>query len=283
METFRGEKMRPDVVVTGEAVALLVQPASLFLRVISGLIDIASAIVGMVLTGEVVALFYFFGPTDQLPINNYAQLMALSAATIAFWAFFYPMIVETLTHGRSLGKFVAGTRVVRDDGGSITFRHAFIRALVGVGEIWFTGGAVAILTATFNRRSRRVGDFFAGTYVISEPAVTHRQALLLAPELAGWAMVAHVKELDGAFSVMARRFLQTAGKMQPEARRQAALQIANELEPSVYPPPPPNTNPERFIAAVLVLRRDLEYETYMKRDANISQKVAAVSAPKYGV
>ena len=96
-------------------------------------------------------------------------------------------------------------------------------------------------------------------------------------------MVAHVKELDGAFSVMARRFLQTAGKMQPEARRQAALQIANELEPSVYPPPPPNTNPERFIAAVLVLRRDLEYETYMRRDANISQKVAAVSAPKYGV
>lgn len=283
METFRGKKMRPDVVVTGEAVALLVQPASLFLRVISGVIDIASALVGMAITVEIVALFFFFGPAGELPLSNEAQFMALSSTVVALWVFFYPMTVETLTHGRSLGKFVAGTRVVRDDGGPITFRHAFIRALLGIAEFWVTMGSVAIVTASFNRRSKRVGDFFAGTYVIAEPGVTRRQPLLMAPELSQWAAMARVKEINGAFSVMARRFLQNAGKMHPGPRRQAAMQIAAELEPAVYPPPPPNTDPERFIAAVLVLRRDLEYAAYTKQEANISEKLAAVSTPRYGI
>lgn len=282
MEKFRGEKIRPDVVVTGEAIALLVQPASLFLRVISGAIDIAASIVGIVLTIEVVMLFMFYGPKDELPLANMAQVSAFGASVTAFWVFFFPLLVETLTKGRSLGKYVAGTRVVRDDGGPITFRHAFIRALLGIAEFWITVGSVAILTASFNRRSKRMGDFFAGTYVIAEPAVTRRQPLLLAPELTQWAALARVSEIDGAFSVMARRFLQNADKMHPGSRRQAALQIASELEPSVYPPPPPNTDPERFIATVLVLRRDLEYTTYQKRDANISQKTAAVSASCYG-
>lgn len=283
MENFRGEKIRPDVVVTGEAIALLVQPASLFLRVISGTIDALTALVGGVFTAEIVILFFTFGPADSLPLKNEAQVSTFISVLFAFWAFFFPMLIETLTKGRTLGKFVAGTRVVRDDGGPITFRHAFIRALLGVAELWITLGSVAILTAFFSRRSKRLGDLFAGTYVITEPSINSRQPLLLAPEPSAWASGARVGEIDASLSIMARRFLQAAGRMEAVARRDAALKIASQLELAVYPPPPPRTDPERFIAAVLVLRRDLEFNNEASREANISQKLAAVSAPKYGI
>ena len=50
-----------------------------------------------------------------------------------WWA--APIAVETLSHGRSLGKLACGLRVVRDDGGPIRFRHALVRGAIGVVEI----------------------------------------------------------------------------------------------------------------------------------------------------
>ena len=44
----------------------------------------------------------------------------------------YPVAMETLTRGRTLGKMALGLRVVRDDGGPITFRQALVRGLVGL-------------------------------------------------------------------------------------------------------------------------------------------------------
>src|SRR5690625_7837757 len=64
-----------------------------------------------------------------------------------------PTLVETLTRGRSLGKLALGLQIVRDDGGPIRFRHAFIRALVGVGEIWLFGGMVAVIVSLLDRKS----------------------------------------------------------------------------------------------------------------------------------
>ena len=55
-----------------------------------------------------------------------------------------PTAVETLTHGRSLGKLALGLRTVRDDAGPISFRHSLIRALVGVVEIWMLSGVPAL-------------------------------------------------------------------------------------------------------------------------------------------
>ena len=58
-----------------------------------------------------------------------------------------PMLVETATGGRSLGKLAVGARIVRDDGGAIGLRHAFIRALLGVLEIFMTFGGLAATAA----------------------------------------------------------------------------------------------------------------------------------------
>lgn len=285
MEQFSGTKIRPDVVITGEAIALLVQPASLFLRVVSAIIDAIAIILGMIITYEVLFLILSLsGESDDfMYFSNEAQVAALVSIVTALWLFLVPMTVETLTRGKSLGRFIVGTRIVRDDGGPITLRHAFVRTLIGLGELWATMGAGAIIAAWTNRRGKRIGDIFAGTYAVSETSGLTRRPLLLAPELAQWASEANVGELDGVTTVTARRFLQSATKMDPLHRQQAAQTLATALLNQVYPPPPPGTDPERFIAAVLVLRRDAEYHTNNAIQARLEKKLSAVSGSRYGI
>ena len=143
--------------------------------------------------------------------------------------------------------------------------------------------AIAIIAAWTNRRGKRIGDIFAGTYAVSETSGLTRRPLLLAPELAQWASEANVGELDGVTTVTARRFLQSATKMDPLHRQQAAQTLATALLNQVYPPPPPGTDPERFIAAVLVLRRDAEYHTNNAIQARLEKKLSAVSGSRYGI
>lgn len=285
MEQFSGTKIRPDVVITGEAIALLVQPASLFLRVVSAIIDAIAIILGMIITYEVLFLILSLsGESDDfMYFSNEAHAAALVSIVTALWLFLVPMTVETLSRGKSLGRFIVGTRIVRDDGGPITLRHAFVRTLIGLGELWATMGAGAIIAAWTNRRGKRIGDIFAGTYAVSETSGLTRRPLLLAPELAQWASEANVGELDGVTTVTARRFLQSATKIDPLHRQQAAQTLATALLNQVYPPPPPGTDPERFIAAVLVLRRDAEYHTNKVIQARLEKKLSAVSGSRYGI
>ena len=71
-----------------------------------------------------------------------------------------PVVVETLTRGRTLGKLAMGMRAVRDDGGPIRFRHALVRGLVGFVEIWVLLGVPALLCSLFSaagQAARRPG------------------------------------------------------------------------------------------------------------------------------
>ena len=52
-----------------------------------------------------------------------------------------PPSSRPLSRGKSLGKLAVGARIVRDDGGATGLRHALIRALAGVVEIYLTIGA----------------------------------------------------------------------------------------------------------------------------------------------
>ncbi len=285
MEQFRGSKFRPDVVVTGEAVALLITPANVFFRVITGLIDAATYIIGIFLTAEIY-IWIMLGHdwlSRLFMFTNDAQVVTMILSLMALWMLVVPILVETLSGGRSLGKFIMGTRVVREDGGPVSLRHCVVRGLIGVAELWFTFGAAALVVAMFSRRGKRVGDYLAGTYVVLEPSTITPLPFLLAPELSAWAGVARVATIPDATAMMARRFLLQAAQMDYQSRRKYAISLAEELRGYVYPAPPQGTDPERFIAAVLVLRRDAAYHQDQVSQENLKKKLAAASALKYGV
>jgi len=264
--------IQQDEVLTGEAVALDVQPVGFFLRALGTLIDVLLGI----------AVFIVFAlVTSWLIGQSVVDVVALPILTVTILAtvmVVIPTAVETMTRGRSLGRLAVGGRIVRTDGGASGFRHAFIRALVGVFEIWLTGGAVAALVGAFTPRAQRLGDLMAGTY--SERTRTPRlppPAPPVPPALAAWATIADVARLPDRLTRRIAQFVQSADDMQPAARARLAASLAAETSAHVSPVPP--VDGETFLRAVVAVRRDRELRALQLE----LQRVAALTATASGV
>ncbi|WP_194948308.1 RDD family protein [Actinomyces trachealis] len=266
MDTSSERRIEQERMVTGEAVALDVVPATVGSRLLSGVIDYGIMSVGLVLS---LATFVKVAPANI----SYAVAMTIASLILVFWVVFLPVTVETLSRGRSAGRLVVGTRVVRDDGGAVRLRHSLVRALVAVVETVLCTGVLAICVCIVTRRGKRAGDLLAGTYVIHERAnAKSAPPLLMPPELAQWAHDADLHALPGHLALVTRSFLQRTTTLAPEARQRIGVTLAQQVLPLVSPPPPASTNPERFLAAVLVERRDRELRL-ARRDLDFDERL----------
>ena len=90
-----------------------------------------------------------------------------------------------------------------------------MRALVGVLEIWILP-FVAILSCLASSRSKRVGDFLAGTVVVRERVPQSAAPLVqMPPSMAGWAATAELSRLPDQLALAARQFLSRAAEHLP--------------------------------------------------------------------
>jgi uncharacterized RDD family membrane protein YckC len=241
-----------DELMTGEAVALDLRPAGFVLRAAGTIIDFLVYFVAYVLLLLLLADLAIRFQLDS------AISAAIAITALVFCIVVAPTAIETLSHGKSLGKLAVGARIVRDDGGAIGFRHAFIRALMGVLEIFMTLGGVAALVALLNGRSKRLGDLLAGTYAQNERVGSKPSVIYGVPvELREWSLTADVAKMPDALARRVSHFLSQAGGLTPETRVRLSTQLANEV--SVFVSPLPRSNAELFLAAVVAVRRDREF------------------------
>jgi len=263
-----------DLVVTGEAVALELKPANTVQRLLGGLVDLAIyAAAGAALLLGLSRL-----------VQNSAHVSTLVVVVSVTMMVVLPTTVETLSRGLSAGKLAVGLRVVRDDGGPVRFRQSLVRSMLGVVEIWLTLGSLATITAIINRRSKRLGDILAGTYAIQVRGTESALApLLMPPELERWAAVADIRRLPDSLAMHGRTYLSRTGTLRPEVRDVVGRQLAAATEPYVSPPPPWGTHPERFLAAVLVARRDREYRAAVVLDETTAAIAERTRRLPYGV
>lgn len=246
-------------IVTGEAVVLGLRAASFASRILAAVLD--AVVLGIVLLAAVV------GSTSLLSDSSEATTAALGLSVTVLCLVGIPAAVETATRGRSVGKLVLGVRTVRDDGGPVRFRHCLVRAVTGFFELWALAGSPAIICSLVNARGKRLGDLLAGTYVVRErTAARHRPLPPMPPELAGWARTADIGRLPLATTTAARQFLARTVTLNPSSREALRVQLADALLPHVSPAPPPGTDPERFLVAVLVERRDREFARMERRE-----------------
>ena len=237
--------------VTGEAVALDLRSSSFVLRAAGTIIDYILYFGSYI--GIIVAVFSL---ADQFGLDQ-ALMTAISVVGLVLCLVVIPTAVETATHGKSLGKLAIGSRIVRDDGGSIGFRHAFIRALTGVFEIFMTFGGMAAIIALLNGRAKRLGDLVAGTYSQNERVSTVATPVFGVPTaLAEWASTADVATLPDALARRVAAFLAQAASLTPATRERLSHELADEV--SVFVSPVPAANAELFLAAVVSVRRDRE-------------------------
>ncbi|MDR6866348.1 putative RDD family membrane protein YckC [Microbacterium resistens] len=248
-----------DEMLSGEAVAIDVQPVGFFLRVLGALIDVLLSVAVMI--AFVLVRLWTDGLIADLAIN---RILTVLSAVIAFVVL--PCTIEVATHGRSLGKLAVGGRIVRIDGGATGFRHAVIRALVGILEIYMTFGAIAILTGAFSARSQRLGDLLAGTY--SQRVRTPRLAVhapVMPPMLADWALIADVARMPDRLARRISQFLQHADRMLPQARQRVAADLLGEAR--AYISPIPAAPDEMILVAATTLRRERETRALRITDA----------------
>lgn len=257
-------------VVTGEAVVLDLAVARFPSRIVAQIIDILVQLPVLVFIEIVIGV-------KAAQHLNQAAAAALYAFALVTVTIAYPATFETLSRGKTLGKLALGLRVVSDDGGPERFRQAFIRALSAAFiEIWLfpvnlVGMPVGLITSMVSAKGKRLGDLFAGTFVIQE-RVPKRPDLapmftVIPPPLFEWAAHLEVSRLSDQTAATVSSYLRRYNTLRPAARAEIGMQLAATVAAHVSPPPPPGTPAEAYLAAVLTVRRQREQARALQRQS----------------
>lgn len=234
--------------VTGEAVALNLSLAALPTRAVARAIDAAAQF----------AIAVALSLTAGALAGSETALQAASVVVVVATLVGYPVACETFLRGRTPGKIVMGQRAVRDDGGPIAFRQAFVRGMTIFIDL-ITLFVVSVVCMLLNDRNKRLGDLLAGTVVVAErvslPTV---QAPQMPPPLAGWAQGLQLALLPDELALSVRQFLSRAAGMSPAARIDLESRLIVAVAAVTAPPPPPGTPPWAYLSAVLAERRQRE-------------------------
>ncbi|MFC7983036.1 RDD family protein [Streptomyces sp. NPDC057336] len=238
--------------VTGEAVALELRPARLPSRALAVLLDLAVAVAVYVAVTIVLV-----ASTASLDM---AAQTALSIAAFVLVLVGGPIAVETLSHGRSLGKMACGLRVVRDDGGPIRFRHSLVRGLIGVIEILMTFGVVACIASLVSARGRRLGDVFAGTLVVRERVPVPATGFMPPPPpwLAGRFSGLDLSAVPDDLWLAVRQYLTRMGQLDPRVGWAMAERLAADVAARTGAPAPREVPPAAYLAAMMHERQARE-------------------------
>ncbi|MCO4700577.1 RDD family protein [Streptomyces sp. RO-S4] len=259
--------------VTGEAVALELRPAKLPSRGLAVLLDLAAAVAAYV--GVTLVLVAATASLDR------AAQTAVTIATFVLVLVGGPILVETLSHGRSLGKMACGLRVVRDDGGPIRFRHALVRGLLGVIEILMTFGVVACIASLVSARGRRLGDVFAGTLVVRErvPAGQGGYVPPPPPWLAGRFAELDLSAVPDGLWLAVRQYLTRIRQLDPQVGWSMAERLAADVAGRTGAPVPPGLPPAMYLAAMLHERQTREAQRTFGGGAVAPVSAAGTGAP----
>jgi uncharacterized RDD family membrane protein YckC len=238
--------------VSGDAVELDVRVARLGSRALARLIDLAV----QVMLGALLLVVTGIVLTTAGTLSDAALGIALTVVDVVLVLIGYPVLLESLTGGRTLGKLALGLRVIRDDGGPVRFRHALTRALIGVAiEFPALGWVISLWTMLVNPHGKRLGDLAAGTVVIHERTPeTWGWVPAMPPHLAGWASFLDLTGLDDDLALAVRHFLARNRRLREPARSRLGFALASEVAACTTPPAPPGTPGWAYLAAVLAER-----------------------------
>ena len=237
METFtRG-------IVTPEAVVLEFDTAGVASRILARLVDLAVLVVVAYLIGVVVSVVIVSVPE--------AAFVA-GIVSVAVLLLGYPVVLESFG-GRTVGKMALGLRVVTTEGAPSGFRHAALRGLTGLVEVYGTLGSIAAATALSTQRNQRFGDLAAGTMVVRDRIPGARTLAVAFPPPAGcetYVASLDVSAVSDAEYGVIRSFLLRVFELTPGARASLAVRLANPTSVRMHHTPPEWMGPEVFLACV---------------------------------
>jgi uncharacterized RDD family membrane protein YckC len=123
-------------------------------------------LVDLLLRGAAAFVLVLLGATAGLLTGGASMGFVLLGIFALEWGYY--VLFETLWGGRTLGKRVAGLRVVKEGGYPITFLDAVLRNLLRAADFLPAGYALGLVVMGRDARFRRLGDLVAGTIVVIE-------------------------------------------------------------------------------------------------------------------
>lgn len=256
-------------IVTPEAVPLQFAEANVGSRAVGFFID--AILIGLLL-GVINTAIGFLFSDNATGVPEWLAITALVVVNFLI-LFGYPIAFETMMRGRSPGKAAMGLRVVTVEGAPERFRHAAIRAALGLVDFLLTSGVAAVLATLLSKRHQRLGDMVAGTVVLRERTASgpSRVATFAVPDGAeSYAATIDPSGLSPGDYAAVREFLLRAQALRPQARADIARQLATSVAGKLGHTPPANVSPELFLVCLAA--------RYQQREQSLSA-APAVAAP----
>lgn len=241
---------QPAGVVTPEAVRLEFAEADVGSRTVALLVDFA--ILGLCLWGLNTALDFVTARVDTGGVPRWLTYTVAIAVNFVL-ILGYPLLFETLAHGKTPGKFAMGLRVVTVEGAPVRFRHAAIRAAFWLVDFGVTLGLGAVMATMLSKRHQRLGDMVAGTLVLRERSAAP------APQAAVFTVPSGVEEyaatidptgLTRADYDTVREFLLRAPKLREGPRDAIGRRIMASVAPKLNHTVPRGVGPVVFLTCV---------------------------------
>ena len=237
-------------IVTPEAVLLEFQTATVPTRLLGFTLDV------LIQLGALTVVLLVFGAVGATGVSI-PESVVIVFITVMFFLILlgYPIIMETVWNGRTLGMAAAGLRAVTKEGAPIRFRHAAIRGALGLIDFWLIPvGVIATIVILLTRDNQRLGDLAAGTLVLRERTPIDRtaQAMAFYPPrgLESYAARLDVTTLNPEQYGVVRSYLLRVSSLTNEARWSLGARLANPVATAMGHTPPANLAPETFLVCV---------------------------------
>jgi uncharacterized RDD family membrane protein YckC len=243
--TYRGgvSGLNDERVITPEAVVLELHAAGPGSRILARMLDLAIQM--MILGAFAIGLAQLMGSDTSTK-----TAVAIGTVLVLVVLLVLPILSETLWRGRTPGKLAMGIRVVTMDGSPISFRHAMVRGVFQLIEVYVP---IGLLPLTLTRRSRRFGDLVAGTFALSERSFGAQVTATVFTPLPG--LERYVADLDVSRMtddqyVFVRSVLLRLPGVGDRYREHLCRQVADRLEQAVGVVRPQWLAPEPFLISV---------------------------------
>ena len=162
-------------ITTTQNVPLFFIPASVGERMLGYAIDM------VIKASYVISVYYLLKYMGALDLIDKMETWTRMATLLVIYSpvVFYSLVSESLMEGRTLGKMLVKTRVVKIDGYQASFSDYFTRWIFRLVDIDM-GFVAGVLSMLFSKHTQRLGDLAAGTAVISEKSKYNLSHTILA-------------------------------------------------------------------------------------------------------
>lgn len=251
-----------DGIVTPEAVVLDLETAGIASRVLAGIIDLVIQVAVLMFGAILIAILV--GPLGDESSATTAMLVLF-----AFVVMGYPVLLETLMRGRTIGKQAMGLRAVTVEGAPIRFRHAMLRMMGGLVDRYLPPvGITGALFVLGSARHQRIGDLLAGTVVIRDPMRSALPTAIWFPIPPGLddfaASIDPTRMTDEQYTVV-RSFLLRVHTFEPQVRFTLAADLADRLGAVVRNEGIGRVHPESFLLCAMARYQRRNFPQYHLR------------------